>query len=62
MILLLLTLVSATPQPKIGIAAWCNVNKNDGVLVCNYDTKEECEAYAAEDEVCVKNPRPGVKE
>lgn len=54
-------LLSFSPSNKIGIAAWCNVNRTDGTVQCNYDTKDECEGYRASDEYCIRNPEPGKK-
>lgn len=56
---ILVALGIMTPSYKVGVAAWCNVNKTDGTVQCNYDTKSECEAYRAADETCVPNPEPG---
>lgn len=50
---------SLTPSHKVGVAAWCTVNKTDGTVQCNYNTKQECEDYRASDEKCEKNPEPG---
>jgi hypothetical protein len=51
------TLIVATPPVhKIGIAAWCTVNRTDGSIQCNYDTQADCEGYRASDELCQVNP------
>jgi len=55
------SVLTLAPTHKIGVAAWCNVNKTDGTVQCNYDTKQECEDYRATDEYCEKNPEPGKK-
>ena len=53
--------VLAPDVNKIGVAAWCIVNKVDSTVQCNYNTKQECEDYRASDETCVANPEPGKK-
>lgn len=55
------SLLVLSPSAKVGIAAWCTVNKIDGTVQCNYNTKQECEDYRASDEKCEKNPNPGKK-
>lgn len=39
----------------VGVAAWCTVGKDKVIIECNYNTKEECEGYRQEDEVCKQN-------
>ena len=54
--LIIIPLVIVLNYHKVGIANWCNYSKDNNLLACNYDTKDECEAYRADDEVCIANP------
>lgn len=56
-----LSFFTLSPSNHVGVAAWCTVNKVDGTVQCNYNTKQECEDYKASDETCQKNPEPGKK-
>jgi len=43
----------------VDVSAWCTVNKIDGTVQCEYNTKDDCETYRQVDETCVQNPEPG---
>lgn len=53
--LLVAVLGVVIPPHKIGVAAWCNVDKVTNTIECNYNTQAECEAYLQSDETCEKN-------
>lgn len=40
----------------IGVQPWCNYNKNDKTMQCNYESKSACEAYTEGTETCLPNP------
>jgi hypothetical protein len=52
-VLLALTVVHFN---RVGVAQWCNINRSEKTIQCNYESKEACESYLGKGEFCQSNP------
>lgn len=41
---------------RVGVAQWCNVNRSEKTIQCNYETEAACESYLGNGEFCRSNP------